>query len=499
MSPRRKKIIGTMLPPKTGVRVRMYDTGFGDCFLLAFPTHNAGAFYMLIDCGVHHRFEGGAVQMQKVARDIAAATGGRLDIVVVTHEHTDHTWGFRHAREIFKGIKIEKLWLAWTEDPDDKLAQLLKQQFGMQMDGLKAAIDKLGKTQPGFSRQLQALFEFEPAAAEATTGNGDVSELEFLRAQSVKKLTSTRDYRQPAEPPLALTGVGGARVFVMGPPRDKDLIKVLDRSSELYPENTAMDETTAFAMAALAGDGSSGSDEQPWVSRNRPFESNRGMAPADAQNHPDYKEFFQSHYGFSGEEGHSVSWRRIDDDWLYASEQLALSINAKTNNTSLVLAIELDGGEVLLFAADAQVGNWLSWQKLEWPGLAAGGLPLKGADILARTVLYKAGHHGSRNATLSRQGLEQMTNPDLVAMISVNEKWAREEMHWEHPAPVLLSALQEKTRGRIIRMDEIPADEHPLPVPANTPPEVWKEFTDRMTWDPSGQRLWVEYRLGKIA
>jgi uncharacterized protein YfiM (DUF2279 family) len=38
----------------------------------------------------------------------------------------------------------------------------------------------------------------------------------------------------------------------------------------------------------------------------------------------------------------------------------------RVDNTSLVLAIELADGDVLLFAADAQVGNWLSWQDLTW-------------------------------------------------------------------------------------------------------------------------------------
>lgn len=43
---------------------------------------------------------------------------------------------------------------------------------------------------------------------------------------------------------------------------------------------------------------------------------------------------------------------------------MALMLDSATNNTSLVLGIELDPGEVLIFAADAQVGNWLSWQDL---------------------------------------------------------------------------------------------------------------------------------------
>ena len=47
-----------------------------------------------------------------------------------------------------------------------------------------------------------------------------------------------------------------------------------------------------------------------------------------------------------------------------------------TNNTSLVLAIErIADGKVLLFPADAQEGNWLSWHDvaIEWNVIGGAG------------------------------------------------------------------------------------------------------------------------------
>src|SRR5262249_57670453 len=85
----------------------------------------------------------------------------------------------------------------------------------------------------------------------------------------------------------------------------------------------------------------------------------------------------------------------------------ALALQSATNNSSGVLAVELGGGDVLLFAGDAQVGNWLSWQDRKWPEENA---TATGPALLARTIFYKVGHHGSHNATLRAQGLEQMTN-----------------------------------------------------------------------------------------
>jgi hypothetical protein len=82
---------------------------------------------------------------------------------------------------------------------------------------------------------------------------------------------------------------------------------------------------------------------------------------------------------------------------LSTAAELALALDSATNNTSLVLAIELvDSEKVLLFPADAQVGNWLSWETLRFEGEK----PVIGPDLLARTAFYKVGHHGSHNATL---------------------------------------------------------------------------------------------------
>ena len=59
--------------------------------------------------------------------------------------------------------------------------------------------------------------------------------------------------------------------------------------------------------------------------------------------------------------------RDIDDRYNMELNRLALRMDSNTNNSSLVLAIELpkDGG-TMIFAADAQVGNWLSWGASEF-------------------------------------------------------------------------------------------------------------------------------------
>jgi hypothetical protein len=64
--------------PPDAVTVRMYRQGLGDCFLLAFPTAQAGqSYYVLIDCGVLQGAPNGAANLNAVAQDIKAATAGQ--------------------------------------------------------------------------------------------------------------------------------------------------------------------------------------------------------------------------------------------------------------------------------------------------------------------------------------------------------------------------------------------------------------------------------------
>jgi hypothetical protein len=189
-------------------------------------------------------------------------------------------------------------------------------------------------------------------------------------------------------------------------------------------------------------------------------------------------------YGFGQES--PDAWRRIEDDWLGGAGRLALQLDSDTNNTSLALAFELvESGRVLLFPGDAQVGNWLSWDPLTWT-LTSGGesRTVSSHDLLASTVLYKVGHHGSHNATPREKGLELMTHRELVAMIPVNRQTAR-KMGWNMPFPTLFRRLDAKTRGRILDLELGVGRDKP---PALTDDE-WAEFQRNTDVQPA----WIDY------
>ena len=58
---------------------------------------------MLIDCGVILGTQGVNDRLSEVIADIAADTGGRVDVLVITHEHYDHVAAFAGLNSLFCG------------------------------------------------------------------------------------------------------------------------------------------------------------------------------------------------------------------------------------------------------------------------------------------------------------------------------------------------------------------------------------------------------------
>jgi len=242
------------------------------------------------------------------------------------------------------------------------------------------------------------------------------------------------------------------------------------------------------AMLGASGDTSALLDQDLSDEDFQPFAGNYRILMEMAREQPDAFKFFHLNYGFKDDD--SEAWRRIDADWQYAGESLALKLDAATNNTSLVLAFELQNTKrVLLFPGDAQVGNWESWHDCGWSeenGLKKGET-VTAKDLLARTVLYKVGHHGSHNATLREKGLELMVSDELIAMITVDEAWAydRKPNAWKMPFEALYEDLKRRTKGRIARIDKGCCEA------AETDP-VWGEFQPRV------ERLYVELTISDV-
>lgn len=440
-------------PTKYRVRVRMYRHGLGDCFLLTFPRKGKAApLQMLIDCGALARdgaFMTGLVE--HIHKTVAPKGGkGRLDVVAATHEHKDHLSGFNQAREVFNTkFDFGAVWLGWTENLTKPEIEKIKSARRKAAETLRAAL-----AMPGVGPELAGVRDLlQFSGEEDTTGSRTVAEaLEYLKLRGSE--TGDLRYLEPGQEPIALDGVDGVRVYVLGPPKDPILLKGSEVTRKMKREDViyhlgATGAVGMDALAAAAGVEANGDEERfsPFAAEHRITRQSPYFASVE--------QFLSQTYDDPGQ-----GWRQIETDWMQAFGQLALDLDSDTNNTSLVLAFEfVKTGEVLLFVGDAQVGNWLSWADVQFavPGRAK---PLPAHDLLNRTVFYKVGHHGSHNATLKTGGLELMNQPGLVAFIPLDRATAKAQ-RWDMPAGPLFEALVKKTGERVVLSDagETPGEE----------------------------------------
>jgi|SRR5271166_850076 len=477
-------------------RVRMYRHGLGDCFLVTFPRGDGTPFTILIDCGLILGTPNAEALMKPVVDDILATTRdpktgkSHLQVLVITHEHWDHLSGFVQFQEQFDKVEIDQVWLAWTEDPHDAIAQRLRQERQQRLaalwlgfNGLKQRLAATGRraekdpAQQEADRAAQVLsfFGIDPVkdAPPAGLTFGTVPAFGLSKTgdamQWARQKTARPRFCRPGDV-IELEGTGGIRAYVLGPPTDLAQLHK-DRHSRDGQETYGLAETMpaeserSFFAAAL----STPEDGRvaPNADRVLPFDAKFRIDPKQAKNF----DFFREHYFGSGEDDVEAC-RRIEGEWVAQSAELALKLDSDTNNTSLVLAFELPDRRVFLFPADAQVGNWESWHadsrgnKRVWE-VGARSVQIDGRvitedarhvtaeELLNRTVFYKVSHHGSHNATLRQKGLEMMIDANLVALVPVDTYVAHEMKHWKQmPFVPLLSRLADLTRDRVVLADQ---------------------------------------------
>jgi glyoxylase-like metal-dependent hydrolase (beta-lactamase superfamily II) len=497
-----------LIPPADGVTIRIYRIGHGDCHLLAFPGKIADApVYVLIDCGYKPGSPGklkNPTNAREICADIRAATGGHIHVAVITHEHQDHVNGISDKN--FEGITIGEAWFAWTEDPTDDVAKRLRRVYKDKLLGLINARNRLAADSPDAAARVDDFLAFElggdderfdaQAALAMFGADGGSMNKKSMKVFKDRAQEGVR-FLRPHEKIGKLSGTDDVRVFSLGPPREGELLTTLDPEGEEEFHALAFGASAAtfFAMAA-AGQNTS------------PFAGRYCIAKDAAVGDRDHGGFFAKFYGSSttpvapSPSGHddqaplNPEWRRIDNEWLLSAEQMALDMNDYTNNGSLVLAFELGkGGKVLLFPADAQRGNWLSWSKDDWKD---GREVITAKDLLSRTVFYKVGHHGSHNATLNGKVRDDYPNlawmgqgeygREFTAMITAVRAWAETQKGWNHPLPAIKKALLEKASGRVFQTDTEFDDMKRF---EGSPQSEWDAFVARTR----GERLYFDYTI----
>lgn len=459
-------------------KVRMYRLDeLGDCFLLAFKSGTKTS-HMLIDCGSFSNSAASIARLKKIADHIKKELDGEpLSVVVGTHQHNDHLSGFAHCDSIFRAIGIEQVWLSWLDDPKDRMARRIGHDFNNLRMKLFQVRDKLIAMQ-GLSPNSPRLAMLNGALG--FFGSKGQKEPPLLPAQALRTLVDIgkkASYLRPGQA-IDMPGLpkGSVKVHVLGPPRSEDLLYRKDpRKGESYDHAlaSALIGATKFLAASDHHIRNAASEDQQY-----PFNEIYKCTSGELRK-PPLRDMI-SHYRNNAE-----GWRKIDDDWMEQANSLALFLDTYTNNSSLVLAIELVMlGKVLLFAADAQTGNWTSWADIKWEDEDTST-----DDLLSRTVLYKVGHHGSHNSTLVA-AFEKMTHADLCALIPVHKQDTHVIHGWKMPAAKLLKKLVERTSGRVLQMDDV------------NPPSCNPNGKARQAWKKTGIKpkitdMFIELEISK--
>lgn len=442
------------MPTKTKptVRIRMYRHGLGDCFLLTFQRTGKPDCHLLLDCGLLQNTKDEKVIMNAVAESIAETVGEKIDVVVMTHEHWDHISGFSQAQPVFDTVKFRRVWVGWTENEDHPQAGPLRERYRKQLQGMQAAMAFFRSVPLGASSELDKLRQKIEPIVDDFLGAEILGAAKMGRSATwqyvMEKSATAPKYCEPGRVET-IDGLDGVRFYILGPPADFNVFTQTEprkgQRGDSYRHANSLAAADSFFSAVTPDDDPVFSTESAY-----PFDVDRRIDTQAAKSDP----FFDSYYFSTSNEENA--WREIDHEWMMALGGFALNIDSYTNNTCLAFAIELvESGEFLVFPGDAQFGNWLSWQDLEWEIKDTDGekITINIEDIFKNTVFYKVGHHGSHNATLREHGLEMMTHNDLVAMIPVNRVRA-EEKAWEMPEAHLFTRLQERTKGRVVIADE---------------------------------------------
>jgi hypothetical protein len=434
----------------TSISVRMYRMGTGDCFILKFLSGDEVNYKMMIDCGT---WSGTVQTISKHVSDIKTYVDGHLDLLVVTHEHKDHVYGFEVCNEShFKDFTIDRTWMGWTEDERNPKVKAWQKDYGQKKKALSNVSRKLKEipedpvNKAFLAKQFNgsAVLSSQQKFAEAINEFNDLHNslddnyVGGMEGMKIVKDTLSKnkiDYFEPGDIIRKIPNLEGVKFYVLGPPKSwAGEVKVQEGpEGESYRHNKELAPFDSFAAVLMA--------DSDFTEERNPF---------DSHHNADVNAVTSKLYNDSEHE-----WRNIDNEWLNSAGSFALRINSITNNLSLAFAIEFeDSGKVLLFPGDAEYGSWRSWHQIPWKEKPRNENLHFTEDLLRRTVFYKVAHHISHNGTAQRLGMEMLTHPDLVAMATLDYNVISSTWKGTMPNRALIKALVTQAKGRVIIMNE---------------------------------------------
>jgi beta-lactamase superfamily II metal-dependent hydrolase len=388
------------------VRIRMYNVGFGDAFLVLLPGGER-QHRILFDCGSVQAAPGQAMStiVDRIVRDVTDEDGvPRIDVVVGTHRHKDHVSGFGQAA--WDKVEVKEVWMPWTEHPTDgearrirdiqsRLAFELNAALTMRAAAPNAAEQKdLNRSQDVVANAL--MLSNDKAMKTLHSGFKGNPARRFLPTQSKDKSAKPEEHRT-----LETAVLPGIKVHVLGPSRKPEVIRDMDppKGESFLRMRGAVDTQTALPPPPF-----------PAEFRQDAYSGAGSLPPEDLA--------------------------EIQRAGSLSDLAVAVALDKAVNGTSLMLMLEVSG-TFLLFPGDAQWGTWkAAMEDPEWK------------DMLGRVAFYKIGHHGSHNAT-PKDFVDQVIPQGICAMASTLTRPVWPDI----PRLPLLNQLAAK-KAKIARSDQ---------------------------------------------
>ncbi len=431
---------GTDTTTETTVSVRMYNVGFGDCFVVT-VSRGDRVWRMLVDCGVHSQ---GRAKVDGVSRTIAevvkaviadltavtqAGSPPRFDVVVATHHHQDHITGF--AVPDWETVEVGEVIVPFVEDPADKDARALRNSLVSAATKLNGIIEATAKRKErsgsGFTDALSLANSF------AINSMGNAAATDRLLHQNGRHfLEPTHDIffapdRDPAKNVLP-TPIDGVNIHILGPSRDPKQLSLMNPPAsaewlQLDPDQGLEDDDTPALFPAIYVVPDDEHDELP-------DELTKARASL------------------------RLSQLATSDEALLGA---AAVLERSVNNTSVYFVLDVAGTR-LLFVGDSQEGAWEH---------VLGDAESR--ELVSNVAFYKIGHHGSHNAT-PKSFVDSVLGDGAYAMLpwGLVKKWAD-----TIPKAELLAALAEH-KTHLIRADAPVADTPQVEV---GPGQLWSQVT----------------------
>jgi hypothetical protein len=195
----------------------MYRVGFGDFFLMTVPSFE-GPHHILIDCGVTRGKSGTGdiATIKSAVRHMAAETGSKLALIIVTHRHQDHIIGFSRCMAEFEKFEVDAIWMPYWE------TEYVPKVYGFQAELTSLALDLRAAALAGDVRaetdEILGIVENATGISlkEGPGGGTNTKSLDLLK----NKLGVKPEYYFKGQKPKLPVGLvqAGVSAEILGPP-----------------------------------------------------------------------------------------------------------------------------------------------------------------------------------------------------------------------------------------------------------------------------------------